>query len=75
MSIKTRLIKLEMERGGQGKIYTFRMSDGMDMKAIQEEFCKERGIEPKANDLFIFLPRFGDTEPTWKYLYECDIKS
>ena len=54
MSIKTRLIKLEKERGGRGKIYAFRMSDGMDMKAIQEEFCNERGIEPNVNDMFYF---------------------
>ena len=44
------------------------MSYGMDSHAIQEEFCRERGIEPKANDLFLFMINFCDPEPSWKYL-------
>ena len=71
--LRKRLDKLD--GGGRGKVYVFEMSDGMDSHAIKEEFCRERGIEPEVNDLFIFLTRFGDTEPSWKYLNESDIKS
>ena len=70
MTIKHRLQKLEKERGGRGKIYAFTMTYGMDTGAIKEEFCRERGIEPKANDLFIFHTRFSDPEPSWKYLHD-----
>jgi len=64
-----------LDGGGRGVAYVFEMSDGMDMSAIREEFCRERGIEPKANDMFIFLARFSDPEPSWEYLYESDIRS
>jgi len=75
MTIKHRLQKLEKEIVGQGKIYAFAMTDGMDMSAIKEEFCKKRGIEPKANDLFIFQRRFCDSERSWKFLHERDMRS
>ena len=66
--LRKRLDKLD--GGGRGKVYVIKMSDGMDSSAIKEEFCKERGIEPKANDVFIFLRSFGDPEPSWKYLHD-----
>ena len=71
--LRKRLDKLD--GGGRGKIYVFKMSDGMDMSAIREEFCRERGIVPKANDMFIFLRNFGDTEPSWEYLHDNDSRS
>ena len=75
MTIKHRLQKLEKEIVGRGKIYAFKMSEGMDMEAIQEEFCRERGIEPKANDLFIFARIFAYEKPFWEFLHESDIRS
>ncbi len=51
------------------------MSDGMDSNLITQEFCKEKGIEPKANDMFIFLRNFGDSEPSWEYLHDNDSRS
>ena len=75
MSVKYRLQKLEKQRGGRRKVYVFKMSDGMDTSAIKEEFCKKRGIEPKANDLFIFQRRFCDSERSWKFLHERDMRS
>ncbi len=71
--LRKRLDKLD--GGGRGKVYVFKMSDGMDSSAIKEEFCRERGIEPKANDLFIFLRRPGDSKPSWKYLHDSDNRS
>ena len=41
----------------------------MDMSVIQEEFCKERGIEPNAKDTFIFINRFCKPELKWEFLY------
>ena len=64
--LRKRLDKLD--GGGRGKVYVFKMSEGMDTSAIKEEFCKEKGIEPKANDMFIFLINFGDLEPSWEYI-------
>jgi len=75
ITIKHRLQKLEKEIVGRGKIYTFRMSDGMDTSAIKEEFCKEKGIEPKANDMFIFARIFSFEKPFWEFLHESDIRS
>jgi hypothetical protein len=71
--LRKRLDKLD--GGEQGKIYRFKMSYGMDSHAIQEEFCRERGIEPKANDLFLFMINFCDPEPSWKYLDDSDSRS
>ena len=71
--LRKRLDKLD--GGGRGKVYVFEMSDGMDSHAIKEEFCREHGIEPKANDLFIFLRRPSNPEPSWEYLYENDSRS
>lgn len=70
MSVKHRLQKLEKKRGGRGRMYRFEKSYGMDSHAIKEEFCREHGIEPEENDLFIFLINFCDPEPLWKYLDE-----
>ncbi len=75
ITIKHRLQKLEKEIVGRGKIYTFRMSDGMDSNLITQEFCKEKGIVPIANDLFIFARIFVYEKPFWEFLHESDIRS
>jgi len=71
--LRKRLDKLD--GGGRGKVYVFKMTDGMDSHAIKEEFCRERGIVPKANDVFIFLRNFGDTEPSWEYIDHSNSRS
>jgi len=51
------------------------MSDGMDSNLIIQEFCKEKGIVPIANDLFIFARIFVYEKPFWEFLHESDIRS
>jgi len=74
MTLKQRINKLENKLGIK-KMFVFELPDGMDSDAIENQFCRGKGINPNQVNLFIFIRRFGNKNQDWKILNEYQLKS